>query len=198
MARAGDGRKGEALNRNVEIKARSSDRDRQIEKAARISDAPPQVIDQEDTFFPSENGRLKMRRFGDGTFGSGACGDRPGEVIYYERANATGPKESRYLVCAVPEASRLSEVLRAALGTRGVVRKKRTLFLVGKTRIHFDEVEGLGNFIELEVVLDPGQTESEGMAVARGLMKALGIREHDLVDRSYVDLLGGWVPGITA
>lgn len=55
--------------------------------------------------------------------------------------------------------------------------------------MHFDEVEGLGSFIELEVVLLPGQAISDGEAVARELMFKLGIQQSDLVAGAYVDLL---------
>jgi predicted adenylyl cyclase CyaB len=167
------------MGRNIEIKARASDPEGQIEKASRISDSPPEVIEQEDTFFPCRSGRLKLRTFVDGT----------GELIHYERADTAGPKESCYLIGSVPEAARLNGILRAALGQLGVVRKKRTLFRVGQTRIHFDQVEGLGVFIELEVVLDSEQTGSKGRSIAEHLMGILGIAERDLVNRAYVDLL---------
>ena len=173
------------MGRNVEIKARSSDLERQIEKAARISDSPPEVIDQEDIFFPCKSGRLKLRVFGDGR----------GELIYYERADTAGPKESCYLIFPIREAIRLDEILRVALGEQGVVRKKRTLFRVGNTRIHFDQVEGLGSFIELEVVLDPEETESEGRSIARRLMQTLGIKKSDFIDCAYIDLLTDGISG---
>ena len=78
-----------------------------------------------------------------------------------------------------------------ALGVRGVVRKKRTLYLVGQTRVHLDEVEGLGDFMELEVVLHPGQSDAEGQVIARDLMTRLGVAEKDLLEGAYMDLLEG-------
>jgi predicted adenylyl cyclase CyaB len=74
---------------------------------------------------------------------------------------------------------------------RGVVRKRRYLYLVGQTRVHLDEVEGLGEFMELEVVLRPEQSDAEGQAIARDLMTRLGIREEDLLEGAYMDLLEG-------
>ena len=50
----------------------------------------------------------------------------------------------------------LKSTLSLALGVRGVVRKTRYLYLVGQTRIHLDDVEGLGHFMELEVVMQTG------------------------------------------
>jgi predicted adenylyl cyclase CyaB len=81
--------------------------------------------------------------------------------------------------------------LSLALGVRGVVRKKRTLYLVGQTRLHLDEVEGLGEFVELEVVLRHGQSDLEGQQIARELMTRLAIREQDLLEGAYMDMLEG-------
>ena len=71
----------------------------------------------------------------------------------------------------------------------GIVRKKRHLFLVGQTRIHIDEVEGLGSFLELEVVLQEGQEAEEGMAIATSLMDKLRVKKKDLVAGAYIDLI---------
>ena len=70
-----------------------------------------------------------------------------------------------------------------------MVRKKRTVYLAGRTRIHFDEVEGLGKFIELEVVLRDGEDAASGSAIAEDLMTKLGINKSDLIEQAYVDLL---------
>jgi hypothetical protein len=81
------------------------------------------------------------------------------------------------------------DVLAAACGIIGVVRKHRTVHVVGRTRVHLDEVEGLGRFLELEVVLDTDQPVEQGLPEARRLMAALGIQEDQLVPQAYVDLL---------
>lgn len=167
------------MARNVEIKARVSDLKRQITEAERLSDSEREVIDQEDTFFPCREGRLKLRKFD----------EERGEMIFYRRSDDTGPRMSRYQVCPVANPGSLTSTLSEALGVQGVVKKKRTLFLSGQTRIHFDSVENLGHFIELEVVLRPDQSQQEGTEIARRLMDRLGIREIDLLDRAYVDLL---------
>ena len=76
-----------------------------------------------------------------------------------------------------------------ALGVRGVVRKKRYLYLAGQTRIHLDDVEGLGQFMELEVVLRDGQSDADGQSIAEDLMAKLGVRTEDLLEGAYMDLL---------
>jgi predicted adenylyl cyclase CyaB len=110
-------------------------------------------------------------------------------VIYYERPESSGPKESRYTVHPTADPDGLRDVLAAALNIRGVVRKHRTVYLVGPTRVHLDRVEGLGEFVELEVVLQPEQDLAQGAATARELMAKLGIAPGQLIDRAYLDLL---------
>jgi adenylate cyclase class IV len=71
---------------------------------------------------------------------------------------------------------------------RGVVRKTLSL-LVGQTRVHLDDVEGLGQFMELEVVMQEGQSDAEGQAIAEDLMARLGVEGSDLIEGAYMDLL---------
>jgi predicted adenylyl cyclase CyaB len=72
---------------------------------------------------------------------------------------------------------------------RGVVKKIRYLYMVGKTRIHLDDVEGLGHFMELEVVMGEAQSDAEGQAIAKDLMRKLGVREDALLEGAYMDLI---------
>jgi predicted adenylyl cyclase CyaB len=80
-------------------------------------------------------------------------------------------------------------LLATALTTRGIVTKEREVFLVGRTRIHLDRVDGLGDFVELEVVLQPDDDEESGAAEAHALFDKLGVSQADLVAVAYVDLL---------
>jgi predicted adenylyl cyclase CyaB len=80
-------------------------------------------------------------------------------------------------------------LLQLAHGQTGRVRKRRLLFLVGRTRIHLDAVEGLGEFLELEVVLGEGESAEEGVVEAHRIMAALGVGPEQLVQGAYVDHL---------
>ncbi|EFN89274.1 hypothetical protein EAI_01100 [Harpegnathos saltator] len=75
------------------------------------------------------------------------------------------------------------------MGVVGVVKKIRQLFIVGQTRIHIDQVDGLGNFIELEVMLQENQDIETGQKIADELMQALSITKDDLIAEAYIDLL---------
>ena len=166
---------------NIEIKARARNFTDLRRRAEALSDSPVQVISQEDTFFQTARGRLKLRQ----------VSPEHGQLVYYERTDAFGPKRSDYILAGTSEPSALITALTAALGVRGIVRKRRYLYLVGQTRLHLDEVEGLGEFIELEVVLRPEQSDAEGQAIAQDLMGRLGVQEEDLLEGAYMDLLEG-------
>ncbi len=167
------------MARNVEIKARVSDAAGLMEKVAALAERGPTRLDQEDTFFCCASGRLKLR----------VLSPTVAELIYYERADSAGPKESRYMRTPSADPAGLKEVLARALGVAGVVRKRRWLYQVGQARIHLDEVEGLGNFVELEVVLRDDQPVSAGVELAWRIMHRLGIGEQDLVPQAYIELL---------
>ena len=167
------------MNRNVEIKAKVRDRSTLFARAQEIADADPIQILQDDTFFACSNGRLKLRVFS----------ESQGELIFYRRPDSAAPKESQYVVTPIACPLELRKTLIAALGKCGRVLKRRTLFHVGRTSIHIDQVEGLGDFVELEVVLSENEATEDGAVVARNLMQQLGISEQDLIDKAYVDLL---------
>ncbi|HEY7390848.1 MAG TPA: class IV adenylate cyclase [Bryobacteraceae bacterium] len=164
---------------NVEIKARLRDPARAEEIAARLSGGQGEVIRQEDVFFPCERARLKLRMLGPDS----------GEVIRYERPDLAAARSSRYVIARTPDPRNLLEILTETLGTAGTVKKTRRLFLVGQTRVHIDEVEGLGSFLELEVVLTPAQSESEGRRIAEQLLSEFAIGPEQLMAEAYVDLL---------
>src|SRR5882724_601329 len=165
--------------RNVEIKSRIESVEKMVPRVARLADQGPIEIEQDDTFFACERGRLKLRAFS----------DTEGQLIFYRRPDQTGPKESFFVISPTGSPDSLREALSLAFGTIGRVRKHRTLFMIGRTRVHLDRVDGLGQFLELEVVLENQETAASGTAVAQELMADLGIEPSQLVEGAYVDLL---------
>ena len=163
---------------NIEIKAHVRNFSEIKSRAEKLGDTPVEVIPQEDTFFNTPQGRLKLRVVGD-----------QGQLIYYTRPDQEGPKRSNYHIVNTADPLNLKRVLELAYGIRGVVRKTRYLYLAGQTRIHLDDVEELGQFMELEVVLEEGQGDAEGQKIAEELMSALGVERSDLIDGAYMDLL---------
>jgi len=167
------------MARNVEWKARSCDPERQRQLAARLAGGPPEVLEQVDTFFPVSNGYLKLRQFSRGR----------GELIHYVRPVQAGPKLSSYSVVPTDQPEALRDLLAEALGVYGEVRKRRHVYIVGQSRIHFDKVELLGSFLEVEVVLRPEQSVAEGERIAASLRGELEVSEDELVEGAYITLL---------
>src|SRR5205807_9335533 len=124
-----------------------------------LADHGPVEIAQDDMFFACRRGRLKLR-----VFSSSA-----GELIFYQRPDQAGPKESSFVVTPTASPDSLREALSRAYGEAGRVRKHRTLYLVGRTRIHLDRVDDLGEFLELEVVLSEDEPADAGIEEARTL-----------------------------
>ena len=167
------------MARNIEVKARVDNFETLKARAATLSDTPVETIPQEDTFFNTKQGRLKLR----------VLAPDLGVLIYYERPDQDGPKRSDYHLAETRDPESLKETLTLALGVRGVVRKTRYLYMVGQTRIHLDDVEGLGHFMELEVVMQEGQSDAEGQAIAEDLMCRLGVWKDAWLEGAYMDLI---------
>ena len=167
------------MARNIEIKARVPSLDALLPRVRALADHGPELITQDDTFFACAHGRLKLRVFAPGQ----------GELIAYARPDASGPKACDYLITPVADPKSLRASLSRALGVCGRVVKQRTLFLVGGTRVHLDRVDGLGEFLELEVVLTDDADETLGVAEAHALLRQLQVDASQLVAGAYVDLL---------
>lgn len=161
------------MSRNVEIKAL---RKRVVEVSAPGSE----LLVQRDTFYAVLHGFLKLRESDDGT----------AELIYYERPDKAGPKTSKYTRGKISDAPSMRELLGQVLKTKTVVAKRREVFLAGRTRIHLDQVDDLGTFIELEVALADDEADSVGERIASVLMEQLGVHQEDLIEKAYVELMG--------
>lgn len=174
------------MARNIEIKARIESVESVACVVAPLATAGPSLIQQDDTFFRCDRGRLKLRAF------SGS----EGELIFYQRDDVAEPKASFYVRSPTSSPDTLRDALARAYGETGRVRKRRTLYMIGRTRVHLDRVEGLGDFLELEVVLEEGEGVQAGVVEARRLMSALGIAASQQVAGAYVDLIGAATEGV--
>lgn len=166
------------MSNNIEIKALVEDAQHLRKLMETSCGQPSDVLIQKDIFYRLNSSRLKMRNV-----------NGHSEIIYYNRANTSGPKLSKYFRLPIVFPSIVHFVLKKILGVRGVVNKKRVLFFSENTRIHLDEVDKLGTFLELEVVLEQAEDSEAGIAKANQLMSIFDISEKDLISRSYIDLL---------
>ena len=164
---------------NVEIKARCKDPDT-IRQYLVTNKAEFKGTDQQsDTYFNVPNGRLKLRE-----------GNIENNLIFYERANQSGPKNSHFNLVKVEDAKGLKEVLTKSNGVKVRVKKTREIYYINNVKFHIDEVPGLGSFIEIEagnVFVDLSQHELKQQCDF--YLQEFKIEQEDLVEVSYSDLL---------
>ncbi len=132
---------------------------------------------QTDTYYNVPSGRLK-RRVG--------LGEAP-EYIFYDRPNISRPKLSTFTIYS-------EDLARERFGTHPLpewvrVRKLRELWMLNNVRIHLDQVETLGNFLEFECLICESQTIDTAHEVLRELRHAFQQAIGEPIDRSYADLL---------
>jgi len=164
---------------NVEIKARCNNPEN-IRQYLLTNHAEFKGVDeQSDTYFNVSHGRLKLRE-----------GNIENNLIYYERSNQPGPKNSQFNLVKLEDAKGLKEVLAKSNGVKVVVRKKREIYYISNVKFHIDQVNGLGSFVEIEagnVFIDRSPKELKDQCDF--YMQEFAIRPEDLVENSYSDLL---------
>jgi len=177
---------------NIELKARLQNFERVHSVLTQRRIALAATLRQIDTYFHAPHGRLKLREINEET----------AQLIFYQRPDRAEVKRSDYLIAPVASSAALCDVLGAAYGIRIVVKKTRELYLLprqfGKNagraasdliRLHLDAVEGLGHFLEIEVILQDGESPPIAEQEAQFWLQEFGIAPEDLLSRSYADLV---------
>ena len=165
----------------VEIKAHSKNHQQQRAYLKAEGAAYKGKDHQIDHYFHTPRGRLKLRH-----------GNIEQSLIYYERPNQAGPKDSKVSLTVLPDeatAEQLAATLDIALGTWVKVDKQREIYFIDNVKFHLDEVEGLGTFIEIEAIGESPAEHDRLLAQCEHYMRELGIQPTDLIDNSYSDLL---------
>lgn len=163
---------------NVEIKARCTN-PAFIRNYLLSNNAEYRGTDEQtDTYFHVPHGRLKLRE-----------GNIENNLIYYERSNQAGPKDSHFQLVKINDAAGLKEVLAKANGIKTVVKKKREIYYIGNVKFHIDEVPGLGSFVEIEagnIVADLSKDQLKEQCDY--YLAAFNIKTEDLIEVSYSDM----------
>lgn len=164
---------------NIEIKAQTH-RQAAIRQFLLEAGAVYTGLDQQtDTYFNTLHGRLKLRE-----------GTIENNLIFYDRNNQAGPKQSHFELVPIPDAPKLKSVLTTAYGIKVIVAKKREIYYIENVKFHLDQVDGLGEFVEIEAgnILAP-LTVAELQLQCETYMNAFGIQKEDLIAVSYSDML---------
>lgn len=163
---------------NLEAKFRLDSLELARERAEAIGFALRGLLIQRDTFFSIHHGKLKLREQPDGA-----------SLIHYRRDRVRGLEVSHYEMVPVANPQAMLEFLRSALGVLHEVSKRRILLLRENIRLHLDQVDSLGEFGEIEAVVDPAAGADAYRPEVAEILAALGIRDADLIDVSYFELM---------
>ena len=166
---------------NIEIKARTSKAD-EIRKILLDKKAEYKGTDiQTDTYFNVVSGRLKLRQ-----------GNIENSLIFYNRENVAGLKQSDFDLLPVANGDALKAILTKAIGVKIEVKKSREIYYIRNVKFHIDTLEGLGNFVEIEATnigCDVSIDDLRGQCSY--YMKQFCISDEDLIPVSYSDMLLG-------
>ena len=164
---------------NIEIKAKCKDLNIMRTKLKELNADFKGEDRQIDTYFNCPYGRLKLR-----------SGNIENSLIFYSRDNILGPKESDVALSEVGKDHQIKEVLTKAYGVMSEVDKKREIYFIDNVKFHLDEVKGLGTFVEVEAIDHSGVVSKDILlSQCQKYIELLGIREDDLMGKSYSDLL---------
>lgn len=164
---------------NIEIKAKTNRAD-EIRNILKKSGARSVGLDHQiDTYFRVQHGRLKLRE-----------GNIENHLIYYERGNKKGPKQSNVTLFNTTRKSPVKDMLKKSIGVLVVVDKKREIYFIDNVKFHLDKVKGLGNFVEIEAIDKTGKIgKKKLLEQCNHYLKLFKIKNSDLLSNSYSDLL---------
>jgi len=131
---------------NFEFKAQVRDPDKLEDRLKQLDPIYKGEDHQVDTYFNVSCGRLKLRE-----------GNIENALIHYERKNEAGAKQSDILLYEHEPSEALKNILVKTLGIKIIVDKTRRIYFIDNVKFHFDTVEGLGKFIEVEAIDRTGE-----------------------------------------
>lgn len=163
---------------NYEFKAYYND----LQKAEKIcSDMGAKKIRtnaQIDTYFSVKHGKLKIRE-----------DNNQFSLIYYKRLNTAKARSCNYeKVDLTDQKEVLFTILNEALGEISRVKKERISFVTEQAIINIDKFDLIGNFVEVEVLMEKTKSKEEAVLLAKELQTKLEVRSSDIVSFSYADL----------
>lgn len=167
---------------NIEIKARINNIEN-LEALAQAKATQFLGIDHQiDTYYKTQEGRLKLRE---------SSLSKTTKLIPYLRPDTIGPKVSLYTFLTSEQPDLAKELLGKILGTEVVVDKHRSIYLIDNVRVHLDKVKDLGEFFELEAVYDVDTEEERRKEIQKvdELLAYFGITKVSLISGSYRELL---------
>jgi adenylate cyclase class 2 len=167
---------------NVEIKIELRDPALARVIASGLRVASIVTLDQTDTYYRLAEGRLKKRETTDG-----GGHTYPPEYIFYHRNNEAKSRVSKFVIYSESEARKYFGASEPPVWVR--VRKRREVFMCNGVRVHMDQVEGLGHFLELEALVTPQHNLAKAYASVDELRRLFGPALGEPVSAGYSDML---------
>ncbi len=164
---------------NFEFKAISNDLDKLEQKLLELGPLFIGEDYQTDTYFKVNEGRLKLRE-----------GKIENALIYYERANSKGAKQSDVLLYKHTPDKALKNILIKLHGIKITVDKRRKIYFIENVKFHFDKVKELGTFVEVEAIDNTGEIGLDKLKKQCDFyFQFFELKKEDYIDNSYSDLL---------
>ena len=161
------------------MKAKTSSLDHERFLAKQLPCHHTEILQQTDIYYHTENGRLKLR----------IINKSEAQLIHYFRPNQTDNKISSYQILKLPSATDSILFFDKLFKRWKTVEKTREVFLYKNARIHLDKVEGLGSFIEFEVVIETPFPTSDDLKLFDYLKSHFKIHPSQEIAYSYSDMI---------
>lgn len=162
---------------NIEYKAELRDPELARAICVALRAHPVSVLEQTDTYFRVPDAKLKRRE----------CVGYEPEWIFYNRPNRVQPKLSNFTIYSDAQAQ--TRFGTHPLPVLCVVRKRRELFMTSSgVRVHLDEVDGLGSFIEFEALICPERNLGECHREVEQLKQAFAPAMGEAISSGYAEL----------
>lgn len=167
------------MHLNIEIKTKCNNQNI-IREILKSKQADFKGVDHQiDTYFKINKGRLKLRE-----------GNIENNLIFYERENKEGPKQSNVILLKTNKDPTLKEILLKLFEVLVIVDKNREIYFIDNIKFHVDKVSNLGHFVEIEAIDNDGSIGKEKLLEqCEYYMQLFNIQEKDLISKSYSDML---------
>jgi predicted adenylyl cyclase CyaB len=164
---------------NFEFKAKVSEIEKYENKLLTLNPIFIGLDHQIDTYFNGVHGRLKLRE-----------GNIENALINYDRANIKGAKESQIILYKHQPDLALKQILTKQLGVKVIIDKKRKIYFIDHVKFHFDHVENLGTFIEVEAISTNQEfTKAALKEQCDKYFNFFELTTNHIIEKSYSDLM---------
>lgn len=165
--------------KNFEFKAKVDGIEKYENKLLSLNPDIKGTDHQIDTYFNVQIGRLKLRE-----------GNIENALINYDREDVAGSKVSQIILYKHQPDVALKNILAKQFGIKTIVDKKRKIYFIDNVKFHFDKVQNLGTFLEVEAIDDNGTFSIDELKKQCDYyFDFFELTKENIIDKSYSDLI---------